>query len=116
MDNTGNWITEWVTIYPEDAMFNDRKLRSQPEDCVKKMQKFCKDNPQYTKDIIFAATKQYIEEKERKNFEYTKQATYFISKQGEPSLLKEYCQRVLIGKVEVKQPIVYNYEAYDMFI
>lgn len=116
MNDINKWIKSWVEIYPEDAMFNNRKLRSDAEYCIKKMQKFCKDNPQYTKEIIFAATKQYMTEQQYKDFAYTKQAVYFISKQGEPSLLKEYCQRIILGEVKSQPPVVYLYDESDWYI
>lgn len=88
------WIEDWCALYPADAEFNGRKLRSKPKDCINKMVKFCKDNPLYTKSIIFAATQLYLNEQEAKDWAYTKQATYFISKMGQPSLLEEYCEKV----------------------
>lgn len=98
-----NWIEEWVELYPEDAEFNGRLLRSKVENCVTKMQKFCVKYPQYTKDVIFAATKMYIEAQRQKGFEYTKQSTYFIGKLGEPSVLQEYCERVINNKPVKKE-------------
>ena len=88
------WIENWCALYPADAEFNGRRLRSKPKDCLNKMIKFCKDNPLYTKNIIFAATQLYLQEQEAKDWQYTKQATYFISKMGQPSLLEEYCEKV----------------------
>lgn len=94
MEAVALWIEDWCSLYPADAEFNGRKLRSKPKDCLNKMIKFCKDNPNYTKSIIFAATTLYLEEQEEKDWAYTKQATYFISKIGQPSLLEEYCEKI----------------------
>lgn len=77
-----DWIDEWVALYPKNIYWNGHPLRTPAKYCVNKMQKLCKNNPNYTKDIIFAATKLYLKEREAKNWEYTKQATYFISKIG----------------------------------
>lgn len=105
-----NWIESWVLIYPEEAEFNGRQLRSKAKDCLSKMQKFVKDNPQYTKSIIFAATQMYVKEQASRNFEYTKQSNYFINKLGQPSLLEQYCDKVIKGTKPfiVEQPIEYN--------
>jgi hypothetical protein len=88
------WIEEWCALYPANVEFNGRKLRSKPKDCLNKMIKFCKENPLYDKSAIFAATKLYLQEQEAKDWEYTKQAIYFISKIGQPSLLEQYCEKI----------------------
>ena len=95
------FIEEWCNLYPSNVVFNGTRIKSKAKDCVKKMQLFCKSNPLYTKDIIFAATKQYLKEREAEDWTYTKRSTYFISKQGEISLLEEYCDRI-IEKVPVQ--------------
>lgn len=115
MEPVQKWIEEWNNIYPEDAMFNGRKLRVKTDYCINKMQKFCKANPQYTKDVIFAATKKYIDEQALKDFQFTKQSCYFIGKQGEPSLLEQYCQKVLIGDVKSHDDF-YEYDTIDLWI
>jgi len=88
------FIEEWVLLYP-DIEWNGYKLRSRGKDCVNKMLKLCNSNPLYTKDVIFAATKMYLAQQAERNYEYTKQAIYFISKLGEPSLLESFCQKIL---------------------
>lgn len=111
IDNPKTWIKEWLELFPEEAEFNGYKIRSKEKDCVNKMIKFVKINPNYTKDIIFAATKQYVEDKRIDNWNFMKQATYFISKVGQPSLLEIYCDKVLSG-TEIKK--VFNYEPNPM--
>lgn len=109
MSNIKEWIEEWNEIFPIDAKWNGNKLRTDIKYCVNKMQKFCKDNPQYTKDIIFAATKMYVKEKEKVNWEYARQSTYFISKIGFTSLLEEYCQKIIKPEKEQStQEVLYN--------
>lgn len=90
-----DFIQEWVDLYPVNIEFAGYNLKSPAKDCVNKMIKFCKDNPTFTKDLIFAATKHYLQEQEVKDWQYTKRATYFISKLGEPSLLESYCTRII---------------------
>lgn len=96
-----NFIDEWCNLYPENIQFNGNKLKSKPKDCISKMLKFCKSNPIITKDIIFAATNMYLDEQEKRNWEYTRQATYFISKIGHPSLLEVFCDKILAKTTEV---------------
>lgn len=110
------FISEWCDLYPPDVMFKGNRIKSKPKDCVNKMKIFCKNNPTFTKDIIFAATKQYLTERKAENYTYTKRSTYFISKQGEPSLLEEYCDRI-IEKVPVQIKVVEEqYNDIDNFI
>jgi hypothetical protein len=106
MADVKEWIEEWCLIYPPKVKWNGVAIRSKPTECLKKMERFCKEHPDYTKDIIFDATKRYIDEKERENFEYTKRATYFIYKQEHGSLLESYCNDVLDdlnGEYEIEE-------------
>lgn len=100
-----NWIEEWLELWPDGIHSGGLPIKSKPKDCIKKMQKFCKDNKQYNKDCIFAATKLYLSEREKDNYKFTKRATYFISKLGEPSLLEAYCDKYLAIK---NKPLTYN--------
>lgn len=93
-----DWIDEWVNLYPKDVKWKGMFLRSPAKYCIKKMEKLCKENPHYTKDIIFEATKQYVKDKSEENWAFMKQATYFIHKLGEPSLLEQYCEAVINQK------------------
>lgn len=95
------WIEDWVTLYP-DIEWHGNKLRSKSKDCINKMLKFCKLNPTITKDVIFAATNLYLDKQEKKNWEYTKQSTYFISKLGQPSLLEQHCDEILAKQQEAE--------------
>jgi hypothetical protein len=94
-EDVNKWIEEWCWLYPEDAEFNGNKLRAKGKDVVNKMQKFCKEHPNYTKHIIFAATNLYIKEQRERDWQYTKMATYFISKLGQPSILEAYCEKYI---------------------
>lgn len=84
----------WNNLYPPNLEFNGLKLRSPLNEVVKRMLKFCKDHPTYTKELIFAATQTYISEKAKQNYEYMKRSMYFISKLGEQSLLEAYCEKL----------------------
>ena len=101
MTNIETWIEDWHKIFPPDEyVATDGYLRGKSKDCVKKMQKFCKDNPTYTKDIIFAATRMYVVSMKPRNFAYTKRPIFFIHKQTEGSMLGAYCEKVLAGEVQ----------------
>jgi hypothetical protein len=89
------FIEEWCNLYPENIEFNGNKLKAKPKDVLNKMQKFCRAHPTYTKEVIFAATKMYLRNQSERNWDYTKMATYFISKLGQPSILEGYCEKIL---------------------
>lgn len=116
MENPIKWIDEWVQLYPADIEFNGVKLRSSTKDCINKMQKFCKQHPEFTKDIIFAATKAYLQERAAKGYEYTKQATYLINKLGQPSVLENYCEKILSGTHTNVEVVIPEYNSINDFI
>lgn len=116
MENVKNWIETWLLLYPPDIKYGRESLRSKPQDCVSKMQKFVKTYPQYTKDVIFAATNMYLQERARENWAYTKYARYFIDKQGAPSLLAKYCEDVIQGNTPKAHELIQEYSPIDDFI
>jgi len=91
----GELLGEWLELWPAEVVWNGNKVRTDAKYCVNKMQKFVAENPQYTKQTIFAATKLYLQEQESKGWEYTQQAHFFIEKRGFPSKLEAYCAQVL---------------------
>jgi hypothetical protein len=114
MENPTKWIQGWCNLFPEGVRSGGYNVRSKPEECIKKMQNFCKQHPDYTEKIIFEATIAYLKEQYTKGWEYTKVASYFISKLGQPSLLEQYCERILQGVPTKIEPPTYN--SIDEFI
>lgn len=94
MSEVKDWIEEWCELWP-DIRWNNASIKSEPKHCINKMLKFTKDFVNYDKNTIFAATQMYLDEREEDDWKFTKRSTYFISKVGESSLLKSYCDRVL---------------------
>ena len=108
------FVTEWHALFPQRKEVDFvGYLRGKPKDCIKKMLKFCKENPEYTKDTIFAATKMYLEEKKSDGYLYLSRPYYFINKLDRGSMLDEYCERFLAGE---KPKISNDYEAISDFI
>lgn len=103
------WIEEWTLLYPQNIKWNGMYLRAKPAEVLKKMVNFCKTFPQYTKPIIFAATKAYLEQQKNKNWEYTKRASYIIDKKGEPSVLEHFCEMQLSPSDNTENIIVNNF-------
>lgn len=115
MENSKDWLEEWLQLWPKQVTSGGLTVQSPAKYCINKMQKFCKTYPQYTKQIIFAATSMYIKEREQEGYKFTKRATYFIDKQDQGSLLEAYCEKLLAPQPIIKQQIT-EYNAIDDFI
>ena len=66
-----------------------------------KLRKFLKSFPQYSPEDVLNATRRYVGESRRDNYQFMKTAEYFIYK-DESSVLETYCE-VVKGK-EVSNP------------
>lgn len=85
-----SWIEEWRKLFPRGSNRIGYRYRGDKQGCIKKMNKFVKNNPSIKRAEIFAATKKYIKTFESKgSFEYMKLANYFIEKDGNSTLLSE---------------------------
>lgn len=106
VDNINSWLLQWLDLFPQGVKNKSGKLlRMDYKGCFKKMIKFVKDNPLYTKSIIFDATTEYLKEKAEEDYQYCRSANFFIEKQGEGSDLAAYCELVLNKPVVKKQTI-----------
>jgi len=90
----GTWIDDWYNLFPSKVRSGGYPVRCDKRGCFKKMIKFCKDNPDYNKDIIFEATKFYITSAKNKDYQYMKLAPYFIEKDG-ISMLAGECENII---------------------
>lgn len=84
-DDVENWIDEYINLFPSQK-FNGRSLRTNRQDCLYRMKWFLKEF-KFTKQTILLATRKYIEDETRKNYNflYTRNSTYFICKGRGPS-------------------------------
>lgn len=67
-----------------------------------KLRKFLKSFPQYSPEDILNATRRYVEESRRDNYQFMKIAEHFIYK-GESSVLETYCEVVKDKNVSTPQ-------------
>lgn len=84
------WIDNWLNLFPKGIKSGGKLVRSDRAGCIKKMQKFLKEN-KYPPSLILEATEEYIREFEQRNFMYMLCATYFIDRQGVGSELAARC-------------------------
>jgi hypothetical protein len=90
------WIDEYYDLFPKGIKSGGFYVRTSIQDCSNKMFKFLNDNSEFTKDIILAATKNYIKDCEARNYDKMKLAPYFIFKDG-TSMLSGYCEAYVQG-------------------
>jgi hypothetical protein len=87
------WIDNWYSLWPKGVKSGNFYVKTDPKECLKKMERFIKEHPQYTKGIILTATKKYLDSIAEKDYAYCKLAPYFIYKDG-MSMLEGYCSEV----------------------
>lgn len=88
------WIDIFFNLFPKGIKSGGFYVRSDKQGCIKKMESFMKQYPEYTKGIIITATKKYVDGMKNNNYNFCKMAPYFISKDG-ISMLEGFCQDVL---------------------
>lgn len=105
-----DWIDEWYELWPKGVKSGGSTLvRSDKNGCLNKMKKFVKTNPQFTKEIILKATKDYLLNLRLKNYAYIQAAHYYIFK-NDVSNLAASCEHVL-DKINNNQET--SYESFD---
>lgn len=94
------WINNWRELWPSGVKSGGYYVKSNKEDLLNKMNKFIKKY-KFTKEQIFEATINYLNEQKSKGWGYTKLANYFIDKDN-VSILASYCANIG-SKVEGKK-------------
>lgn len=95
------WIDEWIDLFPKGVKSGGYLVRSDRGSCLNKMKKFIKSYPEYDKEIIMRATKDYVNYYRMKQWNYMQVAHYFISK-NEVSNLASNCEDIK-HKLETKE-------------
>ena len=98
--DSSSWIKDWLSIFPSKSP-DGRLLKSHPSSLIAKMNKFL-EKYNYDKEIIMAATKEYIRNQELKEegHRYTRTATYFIYKGTGTTYcsdLADWCEKIKNG-------------------
>lgn len=93
------WIIEWSKLWhgkKGKAGNSTYFLTNPPKDNADRMVSYMKANPEHTPEIIMQATQNYLDEKAKSGYEYTKKSNKFIQdEQG--STLYSYCLAVING-------------------
>lgn len=96
------FIDEWLDLFPEGVKNAGRPIKSDKAKCTTKMKAFLKKYP-YNAEEIIKATKEYLDEREVNNYQFTMLAVNFISHRDKGSALAEKCAT---NRLEEKSPII----------
>jgi len=96
-----DWFDEWFDLFPQGVKSGGYLIKSDKAGCLKKMEKFVKTYPEFNKDIIIRATKDYINYMRMKQFQYMQLAHYFIMK-NDVSTLASCCEDV-VNKLDTRE-------------
>ena len=91
---TSDFIERWFNLWPRGVKTGGLYVKTDKSGCKKKMNKFRRQHPNYTDDIILQATETYINSTNGSGF--MKLAPYFIEKNG-VSVLEGCCEEILQG-------------------
>lgn len=91
--NVEEWMDEWYSLFPRGIKNGAYPIKGDRKGCLKKLKSFVKDYPEFSKDVIMKATKEYINKSKLNNYVFMQQAHYFISKNN-ISTLASYCELV----------------------
>jgi hypothetical protein len=98
---TDNFVETYRGIFPAGNNSSGFPYKGDKQGCTKKMRKFLREYPEYTKDIILKATRDYVTDHFFKGYAYMQTAAYFIEKNG-ISNLAALCE-VVKGKSNTTQ-------------
>lgn len=87
------WFKEWYELWPRGIKSGGYPVRGDRKGCLKKLTKFVNEHPEFDKDIIIKATKDYIEASRMRNYQMMRLAHYFVYKDG-MSTLASYCETI----------------------
>ena len=83
------FVDQFRNLFPEGVRTSGYLVRGDKKGCLKKLQKFFKDNPHISKEEVLQATKNYIKRSEQQFYEKLQLAHNFIEKNGVSTLLSE---------------------------
>lgn len=87
------WFDEWYSLWPRGQKSGGYPVKGDRKGCYKKLIKFIKEHPEFEKDIIIKATKDYIDAQRLSRFAFIKLAHFFVYKDN-ISVLASYCELI----------------------
>lgn len=93
-NDPANWIDEWYNLWPNGIKSSGYYVKTDKYSCIKKLQKFRRKYPMYSKTVIIDATRNYINRMGLANYAFMRLAPYFIEKDGISTLAGE-CEQLI---------------------
>jgi hypothetical protein len=82
-------VDKYRDLFPKGVKSGGYRVKGSKQGCLKKMEKFVKEHPEYSFDLILEATQQYIERKRAEGWRYMNLSHFFIEKNGVSQLEAE---------------------------
>jgi|688.fasta_scaffold401225_4 hypothetical protein len=94
--NCKEWIDKWLDLWPTLITPQNYRISGNKTEVINRMNKFIKEYD-YSPDVIFEATKKYLNRKKAENYNFTKKNTKFI-KDTDGSILEQECNAIINGE------------------
>jgi len=103
------FLTELREEFPKGVKISGSPVRTTiGSSTVRKMKNFFKEYG-YSQEVVVQATKAYVADRKKDNYQYMKKYTNFINKQGEDSLLATWCEMIVNKEEEANQKKLSDY-------
>lgn len=108
------WIKEYLELFPTNLeKIIGYTVSGNQKACITRFKRFFKDTKGiYDKQTVLDATKLYLSEQKKKNWEFTKKAVKFIS-DIDGSMLELYCEKILNNKLT--ETLDYSMDKFSNF-
>ena len=103
--NLLEFVNQYRALFPKGKNTNGFPYKGDKQGCLKKMAKFLKLYPEYTKEVILKVTTSYINTKRVGGFQFMHLAHFFIEKNG-VSTLGSLCEQFEEGESDVVTNII----------
>lgn len=107
-----DWIDLWYSLFPKGVKSGGYLIRSDKNGCLSKMKKFCREYPDFTKEIILKATSDYLDYYRMRNWNFVSLAHYFVRK-NDTSILAGQCEMIL-DKINSGKEVNLNLNQYKI--
>lgn len=103
--NCKDWIDKWLDLWPTSLTPQKYRISGNRAEVINRMNKFIKEHD-YSEEIIFQATKNYLNIRKLENYNFTKKNTKFI-KDIDGSVLEQECLAIVKGEVKEKSNTIF---------
>lgn len=90
-----DWITEWIELWPKGVLkATGYPVSGNEKEVRKRLIRFMLEYPDFNKDIIMQATKNYLETRKQKGWAFTQKNMKFIKDRDTGSELARWCEAI----------------------